>query len=191
MKKRFCKLLYIFISVTLYFFNADANAEMPRVADISVSGIFLSNPESTKKSFGMSPDFRESSDDFPTVQVCNSDKTEILTLVFHYGDVFDSVSEFRLMRAANPPSDCLQLTERLEHFITGKGVHLGISKKELVEILGEGFTEQNQTDQMIIRYRIEDGQSGFLRKYNLPIYYGTYSFKGGELVKAEFGFVYP
>lgn len=170
-----------------------AESDIPRQADISVSGIFLSDPESSRKVIGNSQMPKESGDDFPTIQICNSKKTEVITLVFHYGDIKDSYSEFRVRNISKPPATtCILPSKRIEHFVTGKGIHLGMSKKQLSKILGHSFTEHKNGKKTTMHYRIDDFEnSRFLKKYNLPIYYGSYHFEKETLVKFEFGFEYP
>lgn len=198
MRKEMKKAAYVSNILTtatvLFLLTADVRAEsvIPRQADISVSGIFLNDPESTHKILGNPSEPVESDDDFPILQVCNSNTTEILTLVFHYGDVRDSFSEFRVCNISKTPTNCIMPLKGVDHFVTGKGIRLGISKKELIKILGPGFTETKEGDQITIHYKIDDFEtSSFLKEYNLPVYYGSYHLREDKLVKFEFGFEYP
>ena len=182
------------VAVMLCCFAADVRAgtEIPRSADISVLGMFLSDPESTRRVLEDPPEPLETGDDFPTVQICNSNNTELLILVFHYGDVKDSFNEVRIRNISKPPTNCLEPPKQTNHFVTGKGIRLGISKKELTIVFGPGFTENAEGSRIVIRYRIDNfDKSNFLKKYNLPIYYGTYHFEKDKLIKFEFGFEYP
>lgn len=199
MRKEMKKIGYLFsnvvtIATAMCCLMADARAEseIPRLADISVSGIFLMDSKSTSKTLGISPAPIESDDDFPLVQVCNSKTTEVLTLVFHYGSIRDSFSEFRVRNISNAPANSIMPPKGIDHFATGKGIRLGISKKDLIKILGPGFTEKKEGKQIIIHYKIDNfDQSDFLKKYNMPVYYGSYHFVKDKLVKFEFGFEYP
>lgn len=172
------------------FVNAD-NA-IPLQADISVSGISLVNPESTQRILADYPNPKESGDDFPVLHVCNIDKTEVLTLVFHPGDVRGSFSEFRIKNISKLPIDCIKPYNPISNFVTEKGIHLGIPQEKLINILGPNFTKNKKGNIITIRYKIDDfSRSSFLKKYNLPMYYGDYHFIDGKLVKFEFGFEYP
>jgi len=169
-----------------------AESAIPRQADISVSGIFLSDPESTRKILGTPPVPAESGDDFPVVQVCNSKVTEVLSLVFHHGDIRDSFNEFRVRNISKLPADCITLPKEIDHFVTGKGIYLGMSKKDLIKILGPDFTEKKEGNRLTVHYKIDDFErSSFLKKYNLPTYYGSYDFERDKLVNFAFGFEYP
>jgi hypothetical protein len=168
-----------------------AETDIPRQADISVSGIFLDDPQSTRKVIGNSVEPKYG-DVFPTIEICNSKKTEILTLAFHHGNIRDSYSEFYIRSISKPPADCISPSKQIEHFITGKGIHLGMSKQDISKILGDNFTEQKDGKMTTIHYEIDDSiKSRFLEKYNMPVYYGSYHFEKDTLIKFEFGFVYP
>jgi hypothetical protein len=187
-KSAFATVILFFTFVVL----VKAETDIPRKADISVSGIFLNDPESTRKVIGRSVKPKELGDDFPTIQICNSKKTEILTLVFHYGGIRDSSSEFRIRNISEPPADSISPSKQIEHFITGKGIHLGMSKKDISKILGDSFSEHKNGKMTTIHYRIDDfKKSRFLEKYNMPVYYGLYHFEKDTLIKFEFGFEYP
>jgi hypothetical protein len=71
-------------------------------------------------------------------------------------------------------------------FKTAKGVRLGISPGELVAKLGD----PGEKGENVYRYRVEFNQY-ILEKYNMPIYYGDYTFARGALVRFRFGFEYP
>jgi len=185
-------VIFYIVSVLCSTEHVRAESEIPRQADISVSGIFLSDSESTRKILGTPPAPAESGDDFPVVQVCNSKATEVLILVFHYGDLRDSFNEFRVRNISKLPADCITLPQEIDHFVTGKGIHLGMSKKDLIKILGPDFTEKREGNRLRVHYRIADFErSSFLKKYNLPTYYGSYNFEGDKLVNFSFGFEYP
>jgi len=172
--------------------SVNADLEIPRQADISACGIFLNDPESTLKILGPPPAPIESSDDFPILEICNSSNTEVLTLVFHPGDVSNSFSEFRVRKISKKSANCIKTPELINHFITGKGIKLGMSRKELTEILGSDFTEDKKGNATTLSYRIDDfDNSSFLKKYNLPIYNGVYRFENDKLFEFEFGFEYP
>jgi hypothetical protein len=185
-------IVFSIVSVLCSMEQVRTESEIPRQADISVSEIFLNDQESTRRILGTPPAPAESDNDFPVVQICNSKATEALILVFHYGDFRDSFNEFRVRNISELPADCITLSKKIGHFITGKGIHLGISKKDLIKILGPDFTEKKESHSLKIHYRIVDSErSSFLRKYNLPIYYGLYNFEGDKLVNFSFGFEYP
>jgi hypothetical protein len=192
MIKSGCITFFIALIICYLAAYAIAETEIPRQADISVSGILLSNSESTRQILVNPPRPTEMDDDFPVIQICNSNNTEILTLVFHHGDTKDSFNEFRIQNISKVLTGCIIPPKVISRFVTGKGIHLGISKEELIKILGPSFTEDKEDNTITIRYKIDNfNKSSFLKKYNLPVYFGHYHFLKGKLAKFEFGFEYP
>jgi hypothetical protein len=166
--------------------QAEPPKSIPKRADISVSGIFLNDPASTEKILG-----KEIPMTNEHVAYLNSDRTQLLTLFFHPGDEVHSFSEIKVTQAGKSESAIKVLS--LPAFITGKGVRLGITQKQLTAIFGKGV-EERVGSQSIIRYKIEDtslSSSPFLQHYRMPSYYGEYHYEGGKLVEFRFGFEYP
>lgn len=194
MKNFVIKICVIIITTAFFYIAIFAKADniIPLNADISVSGILLANPESTQKILRDYPNPKESSNDFPVLHVCNMDNTEILTLVSHPGDIRGSFNEFRVKNISKLSIDCIKPLNPISNFVTGKGIHLGISQQELISILGPNFTKNKEGNIVTINYKIDDfNRSSFLKKYNLPVYFGNYYFINDKLVRFEFGFEYP
>ncbi len=101
-----------------------------------------------------------------------------------------------LRPSVNTKSPVNRLKE-VKQFTTGKGIHLGISKPQLVSILGKPTQKHSKNDIESFEYRIgvesyeKLNQSKFLEYYNMPTYYGNYKFKGDRLIAFQFGFLYP
>ena len=76
---------------------------------------------------------------------------------------------------------------------TESGIKIGISKKELLAIKGDDFTNKQVGNQEVLSYKIDDfSSSSFLKKYNMPVYFAEYWFTNDDrLVKYKFGFEYP
>lgn len=185
--------IFIILLEITFLGNADAlDMALPQSADISVNNIYIDDPESSVKVLGKQIDLIEPDNDFPQVNVYNKDKTQILTLIFHYGGIRNSFSEFRIKLAksnSNLPSKHLQ---NIENFVTGKKISLGMTKNELVNILGNKYSETTKEAGILIEYEIDDyDKSDFLKKYNMPHYYGRYHFKDNKLIEILFGFTYP
>lgn len=125
---------------------------------------------------------------FPYVTFVNASKTEILKLIFHHGSGENEFSEMEL--SSNPNGQEGILLEDIDHFQSGRGIKLGMTKAEVEKILGKA----NMPSPNKLRYRIVDvdlSDSDFLKKYNLPMYYIDAEFKDGILVGYKFGFDYP
>lgn len=166
--------------------------DIPRSADISISGIYLADPESTARALGTNIPLVEEGDDFPTASYCNQDKTQILTLVFHYGGIRNSFNELRIKKADERVCSSVGYLKGINEFQTGKGIKLGITKNTLIKALGEGITTDEGKGLLTVKYRISGYEhSPFLKYYNMPLYYGEYRFLNGMLIEFSFGFEYP
>lgn len=175
--------------------SARPSYQLPQSADISVSGIDLEEPKSVRRVLGDAPspseDVTGPDAGFPTLKVCNATRTELLVLGLHPGSVVDSYGEFHVRSLSKPSTGCLMLAG-VDHFVSGKGIRLGMSRTRLVGILGPGFSERKEGTDSIVHYTIDDlPRSSFLQHYNLPVYFGSYRFRKGKLVSFAFGFEYP
>jgi len=163
----------------------------PQFVDESISGIFFHNSKSTKKVLGKDSwtKLYETKGDLPRMFRYNKDKSEILTLFFHHGGVKNEWAEFQVEKVKKK-SGKIKVLKGIDHFISGKGIKLGMKIEQLKKILGE----PNKKAENILSYRIEDiklKKYKILVEHNLPIYYGKYHFDKGRLSKFRFGFEYP
>jgi hypothetical protein len=184
--KTFTRLLIAALTCMAAKTSPEPPKSVPKRADISISGIFLNDPASAEKVLG-----KEIPMNGEHVAYWNSDRTQLLTLFFHSGDEVHSFSEIKVNQAGKSESAIKVLS--FPAFITGKGVRLGITEKQLTAIFGKGLKERVGS-QSIIRYKIEDtslSSSPFLQHYRMPSYYGEYRYEGGKLVEFRFGFEYP
>ena len=181
----FTRLLIATLTCIVAKTQAEPPKSIPKRADISVSGIFLEDPASTEKVLGKEIPHEEQ------LAYWNKDRTQLLTLLFHGGDTVHAFAEFKVTQADKNESAIKVLS--LPAFITGKGVRLDITQKQLTEIFGQGVGERVGR-QSIVHYKIEDialASSPFLQHYRMPSYYGEYHFEGGKLVEFRFGFELP
>lgn len=169
-----------------------AAAELPPQVDMSLSGIVLDDVASAKHPLGTQPNMAASDSDRPLVVFCNSDKTEKLTLTYYEGDTSYVVAELGVEKINTPYTDCLEPKEPIAHFVSGKGIRLGLGMADIVHLLGKGYQKTVQMDEMVLSYRIENkSTSGFLQRHNAPAYYSQLHFQGDKLVRFSFGFEYP
>lgn len=169
-----------------------AFADVPREAELALSGIQLNDAQSAKTPFGMQPVLDDPDSDRPKAFICNADRSERLALVYYEGDTAYVISEFRVEQVATRYVDCTQPTTPIEQFVSGKGIALGMQREQLVRILGEPHQEHFQLDEIVLIYRIDDkNASGFLQHYSAPAYFGQYHFRQDQLVRFSFGFEFP
>ena len=57
------------------------------MADVSVNDIYIKDPESSTSVLGHNFNLIESEIEFPHINVLNRNKTEVLVLIFYYGDL--------------------------------------------------------------------------------------------------------
>jgi len=169
-----------------------ADTDIPRETELTLSGIQLVDAQSAKMPFGMKPVLDDPDSDRPKAYICNKDNSERLALVYYEGDTAYVISEFRVEQVMTRYIDCSQPETAVEHFVSGKGIALGMQREQLVRILGEPQKVHPQLDETVLIYRI-DGKSasGFLQRYGAPAYFGQYHFRQDRLVRFDFGFEFP
>lgn len=157
--------------------------------DTSLSGIELRNSKSADKVIGTDnkPDEREQYHFYSLMD------NETLTLTQHPGDGKNQISIFSVTYSDKADHGYKQLN--VETFQSEKGIKLGLTKKQVVEKLGNCYAVVDSTKDCIeLYYRIEipkDSKTKLLESNNMPIYYATYTFCKDKLRYYEFGFEYP
>ena len=124
----------------------------------------------------------------PHTRVLSSDGKQQLTVIFHPGNVTHEFSEFEVAYPAEDRQQKYRVSE--QEFITESGIKLGMTLGALKSIKGEPDTVV-QGEEILFKYIIEEGDSRFLARYYMPLYYAYYTFDNGYLISAKFGFEYP
>lgn len=123
----------------------------------------------------------------------NKTKTEVWVLIGHGGDIS---TNFEMLVRKATERDVVNPILPLHSFITGKGVHLGMTAAELTKILGTGeITEEK--GKKVITYTIDPDSPESLSKWAwefgdphrcaYPMYSAEYTFSNGKLIKFRFG----
>lgn len=158
--------------------------------DTSLCGIVIGKP----KSFLKFDSKAGNCDDNGKYFYYSAGHKEIMTLYKFEGDVRYSIMNFKVEHSNENKHDYKTL-DSIKHFASGKGIHLGMNKNEIVEILGNCYSPiDSATDYIELYYRLEVGDdtlSQVLVSRNAPIYYGSYKFSNNHLREFEFGFQYP
>ena len=180
------KTITVFFAMTFVLFCNDGfTAEN---LDKSINGIYLSDHKSTEKALGKGLLERhnwmwELPGPFIRLDLFNSSKSEIISLIFHPGDVKNSFNEIRVYKSNGSRHEHYEVLKKTTAFVTGKGIKLGIFKNKLIEILGKDFKENIKDNIVILTYNpVPD-------KY--PLYYGEYIFENERLIEYSFGYEYP
>jgi hypothetical protein len=184
---------YLFICTL--FLTSTCFAQPPKIptsADISVNKIFLGDIESQNKVLGTDVKFIDSFDTHPSAIFSNTSNSEYLTAIIHEGGSGE-IEEFRISYQVHAKNLAIKPIAT-KKFTTGKNIHLGITKSHLISTLGKPIHRASKGKFETYEYRIEDeemNKSNFLIHYNMPIYFGSYTFKNDKLVSFQFGFEYP
>ncbi len=158
--------------------------EIPEFVETEVAGIRLSDQASAETLLGPSPVPDQEEFGFGYYRFTNTSGSELLTLVVHPGGHRLEIGEFHV--GAPPDEHSFPVFPGADTFSTGKGIRLGMLQSELVGILGEPHRKKGSQ----LAYHLE-GESAFLRRYNMPSYRATYVFEGEFLKEFSFGFDYP
>ena len=189
-KARLFSIAALLASVSLPA-RAVVDPELPRQADLMVLGIVLDHTESAQNAFGIKLEPEDPDAVRPRMSLCNHDKHEKLVMDFYERDTASVISELHVERVQSPHVECIVPPQHIEHFDSGKGIHLGMSKKEVTDILGKGYNEHAHPDEQVVSYRIDTKDSPLLQRHNAPAYYGQYHFRENRLVRFEMGFEFP
>lgn len=157
--------------------------------DTSVSGIDIRDSESAQKVIGE----KDKIDDSGEYHFYSNLENETLTLVHHPGDANYEISIFKVAYSSKASYNYRQI--KVDAFKTGKGIQLGMSKKDIIKTFGKCYTPRDSTKECIeLYYSIElpnDSKSKLLEKSNMPNYYASYKLWKDKLQQFEFGFEYP
>jgi len=159
------------------------------VPDTSICGINIRDQKSTNKIIGQDNDI----DNREQYHFLSKSGQELLTLTQHPGDFHNEISVFNISSAGEKVKNYRKLA--YDQFKSEKGIQLGMSKNNVIGLLGNCFAEiEHSKNYTQLYYRIDErmnSQTGLLERHNMPIYYATYSFQDGILKQFEFGFEYP
>ncbi len=157
--------------------------------DTSLCGLSLRNSKSSNKVIGT----ENKIDEKQQYHFYSNFDSETLTLTQHPGDSKNQISVFSVTYSDKAYHSYKQLN--FDTFKTEKGIKLGMSKKDVVERLGNCYVTIDSTKDLVeLYYRIEnpkDTKTKLLSRNNMPVYYATYGFWKDELKQFEFGFEYP
>jgi hypothetical protein len=157
--------------------------------DTSLCGITLRNSESATKIIG-SENIIDKLDHY---RFYSKLERETLTLTQHPGDVKNQISIFKVEYSNKLSYDFKQLD--IDTFKTEKGIKLGLTKKQIIEKLGNCYAPIDSTKNYIELYYIieqpKDSKSKILESNNMPQYFASYKLRNDRLEEFEFGFEYP
>jgi hypothetical protein len=142
----------------------------------SVNKISLVDTISVLKVLGT--EIRNRDVDRDEVYVSNYDNSQMLVMIFHPGDALNEFRQFKVLYNSNQIKPPYKIDNTF--FETGKGIKLGIHKRQLRIILGKPSRIIKEKGTEIWRYEADEN-----------LYFGRYDFKDGHLIQFWFGEAYP
>lgn len=166
---------------------AASTAEGPPCRDRGVAGIRLDDVASSKAILGPLLD-GVSDIEFPSwgLDVANARRTERLRALMHPGGVEDSFDEFRVTAGGAEKLEILPVKQ----FVSSCGVHLGMSEKELLSVLGRPSGIGSKAGRRTLVYR-EGPESEMVKAAHRAGYDAAYTFQEGRLAHFELGWEAP
>jgi hypothetical protein len=119
----------------------------------------------------------------------NANRSEVLELFCHPGCERYEFMEFRV----GAPADAKGApATSLASFQSGRGVHLGLTVEQLIQLLGKPHGEKSEAGARILLYHCSSSTAcPVLGRVGMPAYAARYSFRSGVLVAFESGYPYP
>jgi len=115
-----------------------------------------------------------------------------LSLISHPGGGVDEVNELRVRTPGKTDGGLRVLKDR--EFVSAKGIHLGMSSREVTGILGHGKLTRGENS-LRIDYVIDFGKNQWMREFSetcgAPDYFGKYIFIEDRLVEFHVGSEVP
>lgn len=180
-----CTRALLGISALCFIAGSAVAAEPLPGLEIAISGVRLNDPSSAESLLATtSPLERSGSLGY---SVSNAAGTEVLTLIQHPGSQRFSISE-AIVAPLTPGETVPPLSASPKNFVTGRGVRLGMSRRDVLQALGKPSRESER--EFVYSYSLGDGAE-WLRSYNMPEYRSIFRFTADKLSSFEFGFPYP
>lgn len=195
MAQRPFKLLWMTGALLVLALGASCaqGACLPEKPDISIYGIELGDPLSTSLQLGSDYEVIEEEDGLPYAVFTNATETEVLKLYRNFGDASGSFNLAEVLARDDLDEDEEATVLDTAAFRTGRGIHLGMTEKELFALHGTcARSAESEAPIELFRYELSDiATSDLLKSHNMPLYYAEYAFKEDKLVRFAFGFSYP
>lgn len=157
--------------------------------DTSLCGLILRDTESATKIIGSNNKMNDAGE----YKFYSKLESETLTLTQHPGDIKNQISIFKVEKSDKASYGFKELNT--DTFKTEKGIRLGLTKKQIMDRLGNCYASIDSTKNYIeLYYLIEapkDSKSNILKNNNMPKYFASYKLRNDRLEEFEFGFEYP
>ncbi len=165
----------------------------PQEVDLGMNEILINNRMTTEQVLGKDITAKIEEKSLSFLRCHSRDSSEILDLFHHPNSPFNSFQEFHVFLRDTAGEDGA-VKESIcslspQHFISYRGVRLGMSINELIEIFGDNYRTESKSGEITLCYSIDSNMSSaFLQHYKRQRYEGRYLFRKGRLYRYEFGF---
>jgi hypothetical protein len=163
----------------------------PQFVETEVAGISLGDPVSGRQFISSNGRGKRSDDGYIHHFYLNAGATEVLDLVFYPGGVENTFYKV-CVRLANS-RDVRRLPRiSLSSFSSRRGVVLGLSRRQLTDLLGPPSSVKERDGRVVLSYRCGSRRRcPLLKTINMPSYEARYVLAGDKLVEYSLGFPYP
>jgi hypothetical protein len=164
-----------------------AQSDVPRMADVVITGIELYNPDSSRKRLGSGLGYiTDEHAQHLFTQYYSKTGHELLTLFAGSTVKFKrSFKGYEIQHMDKKFLTARRVLRDVKQFETGKGIHLGISRGKLEEILGNPSRSSSADGSEVVHYELTDPNSSFLSQYSAKSYTADYTFTHGALTDAK------
>jgi len=172
------------IFLTIFILSQTAHCQLLNTEDLknqkyyesTLNGMVIRDPHSIEKVLKTTKDLFDMEDE--ETEVISGDGRQSVKMIFLPGDITNQFSQFKVEYTTNNQRIDLKIDN--DEFCTGKGIKLGLTEKEVTNLLGEPHELKYQNQLKVYWYRPEES-----------LYFGNYYFQDNKLIKFWFGFSYP
>jgi hypothetical protein len=155
-------------------------------ADTVIHGIGLADEQSAIRVLGRGYEtvIADPGTDLAWVIFASRDSKQLLALRHHpgYADQSFMEAEVKFGRHDRKP-----LKLPVYEFVSGRGIKLGMTRRNVVRALGPCFSSTLRGRSEMLRYELLDQSAALLRAVRSLKYYAEYEFESGRLVRFRFG----
>jgi hypothetical protein len=187
MKKRLISIMFV-LALTQ---GAQAKCQ-PTKIETDINAIRLADEQSTERVLGKIdalPFKKPPGSDEDELLLYNRDKTEQAVLTYAAGGY--SPGSFQIIEVKKrAPTDLPGKTLDVPKFSTERGIQLGVSPDFVISLLGKCYSKSSaKSGETTVEYALDDVnlRHPFLKRANIPSYYGRYHFRNGKLEAFEIG----
>lgn len=162
-----------------------------RFFETSVVGVTLGSDVSGRQFVTMSGKGKKRDDGYIHFEYTNSTGTEILDLIRYPGGTKYAFYEIEVRALAAGAGGKLPRIA-VPSFVSGKGIRLGLTRRALIDLIGEPSAEHRLRGRDTLKYTCSNAtRCPTLKTVNMPSYEGRYVFSGDRLIEFSIGYPYP